>query len=68
MFAEAMYQGHDGVLRMLSDHAKEITIPELKQFVDETTPALEHHRAVAEKLKGDRARGRNEPLLPRPIK
>lgn len=51
-FASVMYNGHDGVLKMLDDHQKDIRSPELKQFVDATRPKLEDHRDMAKKLEG----------------
>ena len=66
-FGVAMADGHEGVLKMLSDHGKDIKTAELKQFVDDTTPTLQHHKEMAEKIgnKSPAAQGRAPEAQPR---
>lgn len=54
-FGTAMYNGHDGVLKMLKDHDKDIKTAELRSFVDEIKPALEHHKDLADKIQSRKA-------------
>jgi len=55
-FAEAMYEGHDHLLTMLSKHRKDIQLADLKQYVDDTTPIIQQHKDLAAKLRGTGSR------------
>ena len=68
-FGTAMYNGHDGVLKMLKDHDKDIKSAELRKFVDDVRPTLEHHKDMADKIQGKApgAQGRAPEMPPRPF-
>ena len=68
-FGTAMYNGHDGVLKVLKDHDKDIKSAELRKFIDDTRPTLEHHKDMADKIQGKApgAQGRAPEMPPRPL-
>lgn len=49
-FAQMMFEGHQGAIRLLQDNQDAIQNPQLKSFVADTLPALQKHEDLARQV------------------